>query len=104
MKVVGASSQVLAEHDPVVIEVPVQFPSDPTYNEHVNIVPVYDEHNPKLEVHPYPVVKHPAKKLTQSESLFILVGASVQTKALQTVELMVSAKQGPSIPMRPTHP
>ena len=41
--VVGASAHVLAEQAAGVAEVPLQLPSDPMYEEHVVVVPVYDE-------------------------------------------------------------
>ena len=48
----GASGQVLAEQDAAVADVPLQFPSVPMYEEHVDVVPVYDEHDPNELVHP----------------------------------------------------
>ena len=48
----GASAQVLAAHAADVSEVPLQFPSVPTYEEQVVVVPVYDEHNPNVFIHP----------------------------------------------------
>ena len=49
---VGASAQVLAAQDAAVAEVPLQFPSDPMYDAHVVVVPVYDEHGPKTFIQP----------------------------------------------------
>ena len=40
VEVVGASTQVLREHDAVVEEVPLHNPSDPIYDEQVVVVPV----------------------------------------------------------------
>ena len=58
--VVGASAQVLAAQAAAVADVPLQFPSVPKYDEHVVVVPVYDEHAPSEFVHPCPLVTHPA--------------------------------------------
>ena len=47
----------------------------------------------------------PAKKLEHPVLVFVLVGASVQAKALHAVEpAAVLAVHGPSDPMRPVHP
>ena len=103
--VVGASAQVLAEQGAAVAEVPLQFPSVPINEEHVDVVPVYEEHDPKLFVHPYPVVTHPAKNNMHPAFVDVAAGASEQAKALQAVEpAVVFAVQGPSDPMRPVHP
>ena len=103
--VVGASAQVLAEQDAAVAEVPLQFPSVPINEEHVDVVPVYEEHDPKLLVHPYPVVTHPAKKAIHPAFADVAAGASEQAKALQAVEPAdVLEVHGPSDPMRPVHP
>ena len=86
-------------------DVPLQFPSVPTNEEHVDVVPVYEEHYPKLLVHPYPVVTHPAKKLMHPAFVDVAAGASEQAKVLQAVEpTVVLAVHGPSDPMRPVHP
>ena len=103
--VAAASAQVLAAHAADVAEVPLQFPSDPTYEAHVVVVPEYDEQAPNEFVQPYPVVTQPAKKLTHPAFVFVLAGASEQAKALQAVEpAAVLAVQAPSDPMRPVHP
>ena len=102
---VGASAQVLAAHAADVAEVPLQFPSDPTYEAQVVVVPVYDEQAPNEFVQPYPVVTQPAKKLTHPAFVLVLAGASVHARALHAVEpAAVFAVQGPSDPMRPVHP
>ena len=102
---VGASAQVLAAQAAAVAEVPLQFPSDPTYDEHVVVVPVYDEHGPKEFVHPCPVVTHPDKKATHPAFVFVLAGASVHAKALHAVDpAVVFVVHGPSEPIRPVHP
>ena len=103
--VVAASAHVLAAHAAAVAEVPLQFPSVPTYEAQVVVVPVYDEQAPNEFVQPYPVVTQTAKKLTHPAFVFVLAGASEQAKALQAVEpAVVFAVQGPSDPMRPVHP
>ena len=103
--VVGASAQVLAAQAPAVDDVPLQFPSDPTYGAHVVVVPVYDEQAPSEFVHPCPVVAHPAKNVAHPAFVFVLAGASVHAKALHAVDpAAVFAVQGPSEPMRPVHP
>ena len=50
--VVGASAQVLAEQAAAVDDVPLQLPSVPIYEEHVVVVPVYDEQAPSTFVQP----------------------------------------------------
>ena len=50
--VVGASAQVRAAQAAAVAEVPLQFPSDPIYEEHVVVVPVYEEQDPNEFVQP----------------------------------------------------
>ena len=103
--VVGASAQVLAAQAAAVAEVPLQFPSDPTYEAHVVVVPVYEEQDPSEFVHPCPVVTHPAKKATHPAFVLVLAGASVHAKARHAVEpAAVFAVHGPSEPMRPVHP
>ena len=103
--VVGASGQVLAEQAAAVADVPLQFPSVPIYEAHVVVVPVYDEQAPNEFVHPWPVVRQPAKNITHPAFVFVLAGASEQAKALQAVEpAVVLAVQAPSDPMRPVHP
>ena len=102
---VDASAQILAAQEAAVAEVPLQFPSDPTYDAHVVVVPKYDEHAPSKFVHPCPVVTHPAKKTTHPAFVFVLAGASVHAKALHAVEpAAVFVVHGPSEPMRPVHP
>ena len=102
--VVGASAQVLAEQD-AAVAIPLQFPSVPINEEHVDVVPVYEEHDPKLLVHPYPVVTHPAKKAIHPGFVDVAAGASEQVKARQAVEPAdIFAVHGPSDPMRPVHP
>ena len=41
------------------LEGAVQFPSLPIYCVQVVLVPVYEVHDPKVAVHPAPVVTHP---------------------------------------------
>ena len=86
-------------------EAPLQFPSDPTYEAHVVVVPMYDEHDPNKFVQPYPVVTHPAKKLMHPAFVFVLAGASAQVNTLQAVEpAAVLEVHYPSDPLRPVHP
>lgn len=102
----GASAQILAEHAAIVVsDVPLQLPSDPIYEEHDDVVPVYEEQGPNTLVQPYPVVKQPAKKLLHPVFVFVLAGASVQARALHAAEpAVVLAVQGPSDPIRPVQP
>ena len=103
--VVGASEQALAAHDAAVADVPLQFPSVPINEEQVDVVPVYEEHSPRLFVQPYPVVTQPAKKSAHAALVDMAAGASVHARALQAVEpAVVFAVHGPSDPMRPVHP
>ena len=102
---VGASAQVLAAHDAAVADVPLQFPSVPINEEHVDVVPVYEEHSPRLFVQPYPVVTQPAKKSAHAALVDVETGASAHARALQAVEpVVVFTEHGPSVLMRPVHP
>ena len=97
--------QVLAAQEAAVAEVPLQLPSVPIYEAQVDVVPVYDEHDPNEFVQPYPVVTHPTKKVMHPAFVLVVAGASEQAKALQAVEpAAVLAVHGPSDPMRPVHP
>ena len=55
-----------------------QFPSVPIYYKQVVLVPVYELHNPKVSIHPAPVVMQPAKKEAQAAFVVEVVGASTQ--------------------------
>ena len=61
MVVLGASVHALAAQAAAVVwlDGAVQFPSLPMYCEQVVLVPVYEEHDPKVVIHPAPVVTHP---------------------------------------------
>lgn len=46
---------------------------------------MYEEHDPKVEMQPFPVVTHPEMKVPQSVSVAVEVGASVHCLRVQLV-------------------
>ena len=60
-------------------------------------------HNAKVYAQPFPVVKHPERKLLQAELVFKVAPASEQFKGLQFVCPVVEA-HFPSEPIMPKQP
>jgi len=53
--------------------------------EQVALVPVYEVQGAEEAKHPFPLVKHPAKKVLHKESVLWVFGASVQARFLHCV-------------------
>lgn len=66
---------------------------------------MYVEHAESVETQPFPVVTHPVKNVMHAAVVAVVVGASVHTKGLHTVDpAAVFAVHGPSDPIIPEQP
>lgn len=94
-----STTQSFAAHLAVVVEVPLQLPSDPFNPAQVVIVPSYELQSPNESTHYFPFDLHPVFQVLHSASVIAVF--SLHNLALHLVPV-ASPAQSPSVPMNPT--